>query len=516
MSGKAIQNMFKLLPSVDEVMSLREVSSLEEQLERTALLELVREAIEEQRRLLRAEMKDDAPGGERRELSEEQMSQHLLEAVSSAVLRDAHSLLSSSLRRVVNATGIVIHTNLGRSPLADEAVAAVTEVARGYSTLEYDISRMKRGSRHDHVEKLICMLTGAEAAAVVNNNAAAVMMVLAEFAKGHEAVVSRGEQVEIGGSFRIPDIMAASGATMVEVGATNKTHLSDYANVVGPDTSLLLKVHSSNYRMLGFTESVSVAELRLLADEENSIRQREAKDEPKEALRARGNVPLGFEPLLVYEDQGSGALLRLDCFGEYEEPTVRQSIEEGCDIVSFSGDKLLGGAQAGIIVGKANLVARLKKNPLMRAMRPDKMTLAALEATLRLYLNPQRALEKVPTLRMLTESLEDIEARGARLLALIEDRVGEDEAICQLVQEVGHGGGGALPACDIETAAVRVSFTRGNAQGCELFLTNLNEVPIVARIKKDALLLDARTLVEEELEEVASGLRGYFDHLAAR
>ena len=267
---------------------------------------------------------------------------------------------------MINATGIVVHTNLGRSPLADEAVSAVSDVARGYSTLEYDTDAMARGSRHDHVERLICTLTGAEAALAVNNNAAAVMMVLHEFARGHEAVVSRGELVEIGGSFRVPDIMELSQARMVEVGTTNKTHAVDYERAIGADTSMLLKVHPSNYRVVGFAESVSARDLRPLADAENA--RRTASGEP------------GAGELLVYEDQGSGAFLNLDAFGAYAEPTVAESLQAGCDLVSFSGDKLLGGPQAGIIVGAKRFIDRLKKNPYARAMRLDKMTLAALEA----------------------------------------------------------------------------------------------------------------------------------------
>ena len=405
------------------------------------------------------------------------------------------ALTQPNLRRVVNASGVVIHTNLGRSVLAPSAVEAVNEVARGYSTLEYDTDAMARGSRHVHCEQLICALTGAEAAIAVNNNAAAVMMVLSEFAQGHEAIVSRGEQVEIGGSFRIPDIMAQSHATMVEVGATNKTHLLDYEHAISPDTAMMLKVHTSNYRMIGFTESVSVKELHGLAQKERGRRETSGND-------------LG---LLVYEDQGSGAFIRLDSFGEYAEPTVSYSLKQGADIVSFSGDKLLGGPQAGIIVGRKELIDRLKRNPLARAMRLDKMTLAALEATLRLYLEPERALSEIPTLAMLSTPAKDIKPRAEKLASLITKAIPKDSAKVEVVTEISRAGGGALPMCDIPTYCVQISFEKGSALECDRHLISQRRLPIIGRLKKETLLFDARTLVNEsEYDEIATALSEYF------
>ncbi len=429
----------------------------------------------------------------RRAILEGAIAQASLDDIARDAARRVEALTQRSLRRVVNASGVIVHTNLGRSMLAQEAIDAVDDVIRGYSTLEYSLEDMARGSRHDHCESLICTLTGAEAAIAVNNNAAAVLMVLSQFASGRQAVVSRGELVEIGGSFRIPDIMALSDAQMVEVGTTNKTHVADYERAVTEETGMLLKVHPSNYRMIGFTESVGIAQLRAIADKHAS----------------NG----GHRPL-VYEDQGSGALLALDAFGSYAEPTVRASIEAGADLVSFSGDKLLGGPQAGIIVGRRELIDQLKASPLARALRLDKMTLAALEATLRLYLSPERALESIPTLRMLTESADSVRTRAEELHALVAKRVSRKLAEFSIVPEVSRAGGGALPMCDIPTFALEVRFARGCAQDCERFLVQDCPVPIVARISRETLLCDARTLTDpDELKLVASGIISYFEQL---
>ena len=412
------------------------------------------------------------------------------DAIAEAAAARASGLNAPSLRRVINASGVIIHTNLGRSVMAQAAIDAVNEVIAGYSTLEYSVDSMARGSRHDHCEPLICALTGAEAAIAVNNNAAAVMMVLSEFAAGHEAIVSRGEQVEIGGSFRIPDIMAQSHAKMVEVGATNKTHLSDYERAITDDTAMLLKVHPSNYRMTGFTESVSIRDLRVLVDERKAS---------------------GGQDILVYEDQGSGAFLRLEAFGSYAEPAVAESLNAGADIVSFSGDKLLGGPQAGIIVGRKDLIDRLKANPLARAMRLDKMTLAALEATLRLYLQTDVAMESIPTVRMLTEEADSVKVRAEALKAAVEKVVPSDCAELAVVSETSRAGGGALPMCDIDTYALEVRFKKGDAQGCEEHLVKESPTPIIARISQETVLCDARTIQDEsEIEAIAEGFASYF------
>lgn len=485
MANPSRTDLLRMLPQVEEMLQLPEVGALLSLAPRSVLADCVREAVDETRQ----------------EILAGTCGQVDVRALADAVRSRALAAARPSLRRVVNATGIVVHTNLGRSPLADEAVRAVQDVARGYSTLEYDTDAMARGSRHDHVERLVCMLTGAEAALAVNNNAAAVMMVLHEFARGREAVVSRGELVEIGGSFRIPDIMELSQARMVEVGTTNKTHAADYERAIGAETSMVLKVHPSNYRVVGFTEGVAAGDLRALADAENA--RRAADGEP------------GAGELLVYEDQGSGAFLNLEAFGAYAEPTVAESLRAGCDLVSFSGDKLLGGPQAGIIVGAKRFIDRLKKNPYARAMRLDKMTLAALEATLRLYLDPAEALARIPALRMLSEPAESVRERAERLAAAIAEALPAHAARVDVVPDTARAGGGALPLCDIDSHAVRIAFLRGDAQGCETFLIARRDVPVVGRIKHDAVLLDARTVAEDELSEVVEAVRAYFEALEA-
>ena len=486
MPVEAAREQLRSLPQVEEVLHVPSIEALLAGLPRSLVVEAVRTAVDDLRQRILA--------GEHCDVSAEG-------AAARAATR-ALALKRPSLRRVINASGVIVHTNLGRSVLAPSAVEAVNDVACGYSTLEYDTDALARGSRHTHCEQLICALTGAEAAIAVNNNAAAVMMVLSEFAGGHEAVVSRGELVEIGGSFRIPDIMALSRAAMVEVGTTNKTHEADYARAIGPDTAMLLKVHPSNYRLIGFTESVGVRELRALADDENARRAATATEGAQEASAAE---------VLVYEDQGSGALLHLDAFGAYAEPAVAESLRAGCDLVSFSGDKLLGGPQAGVIVGAKRHIDRLKNNPLARALRLDKMTLAALEATLRLYLEPERALAEIPTLRMLAEPAETVHGRAEALRDIVEGELPAGCAELDIVEEIARAGGGALPMCDIPTYAVRVTFLRGDALSCERYLVSERTVPVVGRLKKDALLLDARTVLDEsEMAEIAAGLAEYF------
>lgn len=481
MVSPASQELLRSLPQVEEVLHDGALALLVETVPHDLVVDAVRASVDDARQRILAGLEADTA---------------VCEIARAARMR-LLSLNRPSLRRVVNASGVIIHTNLGRSVLAPAAVKAINDVATGYSTLEYDTDAMARGSRHSHCEQLICTLTGAEAAIAVNNNAAAVMMVLSEFAAGHEAIVSRGELVEIGGSFRIPDIMAQSHATMVEVGATNKTHLSDYTRAVTDDTAMLLKVHPSNYRLIGFTESVSVTDLRELADKENAARGAEKP------------------PVLVYEDQGSGAFMKLSCFGDYAEPTVAESVKAGCDLVSFSGDKLLGGPQAGIIVGAKPLIDRLKKNPLARALRLDKMTLAALEATLRLYLNPDNALESIPTLRMLTETADQVRARAKELLAVISAAVPKDAVELSLVDEISRAGGGALPMCDIPTCCVQVSFKVGDAFSCDKHLVSERMLPIVGRLKKEMLLFDARTVLDDgEMQEIARGLTEYLEEVS--
>ena len=478
---KSLNERMRALPKVDEVVGLVELSdAIRACVPETAITDAVRASIQAMReRLLRGEDVDITPHAAARE----------------AECR-VRALARPSLRAVVNATGVILHTNIGRSPLAQEALDAVVDVSRGYSTLEYSVENMARGSRHDHIESLVCALTGAEAAMAVNNNAAATLMVLSEFAKGHEAVVSRGELVEIGGSFRIPEIMATSGAKMVEVGATNKTHVFDYERAITSDTAMLLKVHTSNYRIVGFSESVTARDLVGVARAENERR-----------AAAGAN-----ERVMVYEDLGSGSILPPILNAPDAEPTVGQSLSGGCDLVSFSGDKLLGGPQAGIIVGKKTYIDRLKKNPLARAMRLDKMTLAALEATLRLYLDGT-AYERIPTLRMLNATPGEMREAADALAAVIEERLPNDCARISVVEEFEKAGGGSLPTLDIPGAAVRVDYLRGNANDCERAMGNRAGAPVLARTKHEGTLFDVRCLLPGDERIIADALAEYFKTL---
>lgn len=461
MGGMDTSESLRALPKVDDALRFPQLAALLDAHPRQVVVEALRAEIDETRARILAGSAED-PGVER---------------IAAAVALRVEAASRRSLVRVVNATGIIVHTNLGRSILSDAAAAAVQEVAAGYSTLEYDVESGARGSRHTHVEALLCKLTGAEAAMAVNNNAAAVMLGIAALARGGEAIVSRGQLVEIGGSFRIPDIMAESGAKMVEVGTTNKTHLRDYEKAIGPDTRLLLKVHSSNFRVLGFTEEVELAELVTLG--------------------AAHGIP-------VFEDQGSGVLVDLRPFGLPYEPTVGESVAAGAALVSCSGDKLLGGPQAGILVGRSDIILRLKQHPMARALRLDKMTLAALEVTLRTYLDPERALREIPTLRMLTMSAEEVRARAEQLAAAIGPACRAAFDI-RLEDEVARAGGGSLPLAEIPTVVVALVPGSGSVTALEQAL-RLGEPSIVARINEGRLLLDPRTLAGDEIPLVAGAL----------
>jgi L-seryl-tRNA(Ser) seleniumtransferase len=449
--------LLRALPKTDDILVAPELAGTLTGTPRAVLLDAVRAAIEDARARL---------------LAGEEFSPDVAEIARDAAGRAA---LASrpSLRRVINATGIIVHTNLGRSVLSERAAAAIQEVAGGYSTLEYDVARGQRGSRHVHVESLLCRLTGAEAAMAVNNNAAAVMLGIAALARGKEAVVSRGQLVEIGGSFRIPDIMRESGATMVEVGTTNKTHLADYERALTPNTGLFLKVHSSNYRVVGFTEEVSLEELV--------------------ALGAPHGIP-------VMEDQGSGVLFDLRPFGLPEEPTVAESIAAGAAVVTASGDKLLGGPQAGLICGRHDVITRLKKHPMARALRLDKMTLAALEATLFVCLDETQALLEIPTLRMLTTPVAEVRARAEGLAARMRDTLG-DRAQVVCIDEIARAGGGSLPLAEIATVAVALAPAALSVAELEERLRTGGEPAIVARVKDGRLLIDPRTLLSPAEED---------------
>ena len=380
------------------------------------------------------------------------------EPLVDAVLEELGRARSPSLRRVLNATGVLVHTNLGRAPLAEAALARVAEVGGGYSNLEYDLARGARGSRQDHLGPLLQRLTGAEAALVVNNNAAAVLLALAALAEAREVVVSRGELIEIGDGFRIPDVLARSGAQLVEVGTTNRTRAADYERAIGPETAVLLRVHQSNFRVVGFAERPQLSELAVIA--------------------RRHEVTL-------VDDLGSGSLA-----GIRDEPTPAESLRAGADLVCFSGDKLLGGPQAGIVVGRADLVERLRRHPLQRALRADKLTLAALEGTLALALDPATR-DDVPVLRMLHEPIELVRARAERLAELVGGEVEETGA---------RVGGGALPLAELPSAACAVEESLAEA-------LRLGEPPVIAVVRDGRTLLDCRTLSDAEVEQVAAAVR---------
>ena len=400
-------------------------------------------AVEAARVVLARAREEIKAGGSPRDLTE-----RLQEAIGHA--RAPH------LRRVVNATGVIVHTNLGRAPLAEAALDRIRDIARGYSNLEYDVAAGGRGSRQDHVTTMLRRLTGAEAGLVVNNNAAAVMLALAALAEGRDVLVSRGELIEIGDGFRIPDVLERSGARLREVGTTNRTRATDYEAAIGPDTAVLLRVHQSNFRIVGFTEQPSLGDLARVA------RRHE---------------------LVLVDDLGSGALVDVG-----DEPTARSSLAAGADLVCFSGDKLLGGPQAGIVVGRADLVEKLRRHPLQRALRADKLTLAALEATLTVAID---APEEIPVVRMLRESPETVRARATRLAALVDGEVEET---------VARAGGGALPLTELPSFACAV----GEELAAKL---RACDPPVIALVRDGRTLLDCRTLADDEIEEVAEAIR---------
>ena len=448
------------LPSVDQV--LRRLAGQAEVLgiTRARLTSLVREALDQER--VRVIGERTAPA--------------TIELLAARVVERARRAGPFSLRPVINAQGVVLHTNLGRALLSPLALERLEAVATAYSNLELDLVRKERGSRYSHVEAVLRRLTGAEDALVVNNNAAAVLLALETLAHGREVIVSRGELIEIGGEFRIPDIMLRSGAVLREVGATNRTHLRDYADAVTAETALLLKVHTSNYRVVGFTAEVSSRELVELG-------------------RERG-IP-------VMEDLGSGSLVDLRPWGFPYEPTVQETVSAGVDLVSFSGDKLLGGPQAGIVVGRRAIVSRLKKNPWNRALRIDKFTIAALEATLYAY-EAGTALETVPTLAMLTEPLAGVRSRARRVLRRLAPEVRQRLA-ASIVDDHGKVGGGALPTVELPTAALAVGSSADATMRLDEAL-RVGDPSVVGRIAHDRLYLDCRTVLPAQVSLLAAAL----------
>lgn len=452
------------IPAVEQLLAEPETQALTAQFGRSQVLEAVRTVTAAVRQaILAAEEERTLPGLD-------------LAAFVNRLKQQVETQTKPSLIPVINATGVVLHTNLGRAPLAAEACRAVAQVARGYSNLEYNLAQGERGSRHAHLEKLLCQLTGAEAAAVVNNNAAAVLLSLAALAADGEVVVARGQLVEIGGSFRIPEVMAAGGCWLREVGTTNKVYLSDYETAIGEETALLLKVHTSNYRICGFTETVSAAQL----------------------------VTLGRKyHLPVLEDLGSGVLVDLSTMGLEKEPPVPESIAAGVDVVTFSGDKLLGGAQAGIIVGKKKYLDQIKRHPLARAVRVGKLTLAALEATLHLYLDPERVWERVPTLRALRQDQDSIRIRAQRLAEDIAQRC--DGLTATVDPGTSEVGGGSLPLTRLPTFLVAITADELSAQELANRLRQ-GSPPVVARIANEQVLLDLRTVAPLEEDQLLAAL----------
>jgi L-seryl-tRNA(Ser) seleniumtransferase len=459
------KSQLKNLPKIDEVLAVLEKRGTLSRAPREKVLETIRDVVGGIRSAILAGGWDGGAA-----LSNE--------SAANAVAARIERLREYSLRRVINATGIILHTNLGRAPLCKEALERIVEVSRGYSNLEFDLAAGKRGLRYDHVREILCELTGAEDAMVVNNNAAAVLLVLGTLARGREAIVSRGELIEIGGEFRIPEVMERSGAVLREVGATNRTHLSDYERAIGENTALIMKVHTSNFRIVGFSEEVPVPELV--------------------ALGSRRGIP-------VMNDLGSGCFLRLEKYGLQREPTVAEAVKEGADVITFSGDKLLGGPQAGIIVGKRDLLAAIKRNPLNRALRIDKLTLAALEATAKLYLNERDAVAGLRSLTALTEPVEAAARRARRLVRMLKRETFPGVTL-SLRKGSSMSGGGSLPTQQIPTVLVALRSERLSAARIDEKLRAL-PVPVVARIAEDEILFDPRTLSADELTEVRSALR---------
>lgn len=451
----------RLVPKMDKVLAWPEVAALATTAGHNELRAAVRSVLDQ----LRCSLASDA--------SVDLTPPHIATLIANCLQR----LQAPSLRRVINGSGIVVHTNLGRSPLPKAAETALKDTAWGYSNLEFDLQKGERGERYTHVEQLLCELTGAEAALAVNNNAAAVMLALSGLAAGREVIVSRGELVEIGGSFRIPDVMRQSGATLVEVGTTNRTHLVDYQTAINEQTALLLKVHTSNFAVVGFTAEVSTAEM------------------------AHTGKQHGI-PTMV--DAGSGCLIDLARFGIPGEATVQEHLKAGADLVTFSGDKLLGGPQAGLIVGSSAIINKLKRHQLLRALRIDKLTLAALEATLRLYRDERQALAEIPTLRMLTLSQEELESRMRRMLRRLRRML--PTTIC-LAPATGTSspGGGSFPLLQLPTRLIDVSVEGCSANALEEAL-RATTPPVVGRIQRDRFLLDVRTLTDDDLPLLASAL----------
>ncbi len=452
--------MLRQIPKVDFFLNDKELLEILGNHPRVLLVEAIRNVLDEVRK----------------GIVEDKIAKVDQKVIKEEIAKELKKLVSPKLHRVINATGVVLHTNLGRAPISEEVAEHLKWIITGYSNLEYDLVKGKRGLRYRNLEWILKKLTGAEDVCVVNNNAGAVLLVLSALARGKEVIVSRGELIEIGGSFRIPDVMAQSGAILKEVGTTNKTHLQDYENAINENTGLILKVHTSNYKILGFTESVSTKELV--------------------ELGRKYDIP-------VYEDLGSGSFIDVRKIGLSYEPTVQDVLKAGVDVVSFSGDKLLGGAQAGVILGKKELIQKIKKHPLNRALRIDKMTLATLEATLMYYLDEERALKEIPTWKLLSQPLKEIKRKAERLYSLLVKN--ELRAKIEIVEDESEVGGGALPLQKLSTYCVAIEPEEISLGELDCFMRS-RKIPVVARIKNETYLLDMRTVFEDEIEVVAESL----------
>ena len=458
------KKLFAMLPSVDGVLGNEKIKNVLEEYPRTLVLESVRQAIDEKRKLIINLDNND-----------KEIKIRFEDIIRDSIIKIKINY-SLSLKKVINGTGVILHTNLGRSLLSESIKDEVWGIASRYSNLEYNIDTGERGSRYVHLVDMIKRLTGAEDVLVVNNNAAAVLLALNTLAKDGEAIVSRGELVEVGGSFRIPSIMSLSGAKLVEVGATNKTHISDYEEVISENTKVLMKVHTSNYKILGFTENVEIDNLSLLSK--------------------KYNIPL-------IEDLGSGVFIDLSKYGLSYEPTVLDSINKGADIVTFSGDKMLGGPQAGIIVGKKEYIQKMKKNQLTRALRVDKITICALEATLRIYLDEHKAIRDIPTLRMLTYTIEELHKKVNKLFNLLNGL--NLDAQISIEDNFSQVGGGSMPIEKLKTFVISIIPNKMSVSSLErkLRLSNSN---IIGRIYENKYILDVRTIFEDEFEIIAREL----------
>ena len=457
------QALLRKLPGVDYLLDLVNRQAFVENTPHSVVVDSIRRVIDSRRKQILAN--NPAIGHE--SVTDAQMI--------AAVKRSVQQAMTPNLRRTINATGIVVHTNLGRSLLAPQVIDHLVTIAGRYSNLEYDLVAGRRGSRYSNIESLICEISGAEAALAVNNNAGAVLLSLDTLARDKEVIVSRGELMEIGGSFRVPDVMAKSGGILKEVGTTNRTHLRDYTNAIGPQTGLLLKVHTSNYSVVGFTAEVSLPQL----------------------------VNLGAEHQLpVMEDLGSGTFIDFSKYGLQKEPTVQESVKAGTDVITFSGDKLLGGPQAGIIVGKKKIIDAIKNNPMTRALRIDKLTLTALEGTLRLYREEEKATRLIPTLRMIMLPLAEIQNR-ARGLADRLKQIGGPRLHIQLLKRASKTGGGALPLMELPSLCLGLQVDGLSPNTLEKMMRT-NEPPIIGRIEDDMFVMDPRTIQQDEYPVIVS------------